>query len=61
MVFYGVGVGVGFEVKVKELLLQVKMQTQYKPGSGIRLLKVIIKRFDANRNGKPDPQQKKVI
>ena len=55
MVFYGVGL----EVKVKELLLQVKMQIQYKPGNDIRYLKVIFKRFNINGNGKPDPRQKK--
>jgi hypothetical protein len=50
MAFYGVGL----EVKVKELLLQVKMQIQNKPGRGIRYLKVIFKRYDANGKGKLD-------
>ena len=47
----------GLEVKVKELLLQVKMQTQNKSGRGIRYLKVNFKRYDANGNSKLDPQQ----
>jgi len=50
MAFYGVGC----EVKVKELLLQIKMQIQNKPGRGIRYLKHIFKRFDENGNKKLD-------
>ena len=50
MAFYGVGL----EVKVKELLLQVKMQIQNKPGIDIRYSKVIFKRYDANGKGKLD-------
>jgi len=46
--------GVGLEVKVKELLLQIKMHIQNKPGRGIRYLKVIFKRYDANGNKKLD-------
>jgi hypothetical protein len=53
MAFYGVGC----EVKVKELLLQIKMQIQNKPGRGIRYLKVIFKRHDENGNGKLDPTE----
>ena len=53
MAFYGVGM----EVKVKELLLQIKMQIQNKPGRGIRYMKVIFKRYDVNGNGKLDPQE----
>ena len=44
MAFYWVGL----EVKVKELLLQVKMQIQIKAGRDIRYTKVIFKRCDAN-------------
>lgn len=50
MAFYGVGM----EVKVKELLLQIKMQIQNKPGRGIRYLKHIFKKFDVNGNKKLD-------
>ena len=50
MAFYGVGL----EVKVKELLLQIKMSIQNKPGRGIRYLKVIFKRYDENGNKKLD-------
>lgn len=50
MAFYGVSL----DVKVKELLLQIKMQIQNKPGRGIRYLKVIFKRYDENGNGKLD-------
>ena len=53
MAFYGVGC----EVKVKELLLQIKMQIQNKPGRGIRYLTVIFKRYDANGNKKLDPAE----
>ena len=45
------------EVKVKELLLQIKMQIQNKPGRGIRYLKVIFNRYDVNGNKKLDPQE----
>jgi EF-hand domain len=50
MAFYGVGI----EVKVKELLLQIKMQIQNKPGRGIRYLKVLFRRYDTNGNSKLD-------
>ena len=55
MEFYGVGL----EVKVNELLLQVKMQIQNKPGRDIRYLKVIFKRYDANGKGKLDSKELK--
>ena len=47
MAFYGVGL----EVKVKELLLQVKMQIQNNFGRDIRYSKIIFKRYDANGKG----------
>ena len=53
MAFYGVGL----EVKVKELLLQVKMQIQNNPGRGTIYLEVIFKRYNANGNRKLDPQE----
>ena len=53
MAFYGVSL----DVKVKELLLQIKMHIQNKPGRGIRYLKVIFKRYDENGNGKLDPTE----
>ena len=53
MAFYGVGL----EVKVKELLLQLKVQIQNKPGRDIRYSKVIFKRYDANGKGKFDSKE----
>ena len=53
MAFYGVGL----EIKVKELLLQVKMQIQNKPDRDIRYSKVIFKRYDTNRKGKLDSKE----
>ena len=53
MAFYGVGL----EVKVKELLLQVKMQIQIKAGRDIRYKKVIFKRYDANGKDKLDSKE----
>lgn len=50
MAFYGVGL----EVKVRELNLQFKMQLQAKGGNGVRGLKLIFKRLDANNNGTLD-------
>ena len=46
--------GVGLEVKVMELLLQIKMHIQNKPGMGFRYLRIIFKRYDANGNNKLD-------
>ena len=53
MAFYGVGL----KVKVIELLLQVKMQIQNKPGRDIRYSKVIFKRSDAYGKGKLDSKE----
>jgi hypothetical protein len=50
MAFYGVGM----EVKVKELLLQIKMHIQNKPGRGIRYMKNLFRRYDVNGNNKLD-------
>ena len=53
MAFYGVGM----EAKIKELVLQIKMQIQNKLERGIRYLKAIFMRYDVNENGKLDPQE----
>ncbi len=53
MAFYGVSC----EVKVKELLLQIKMKIQSEPGRGIRYLKHLIRKYDENGNGKLDANE----
>jgi len=49
--------GVGCEVKVKELLLDIKMKMQNKPERGIRYMRTLFKRHDANGNGKLDAEE----
>lgn len=53
MAFYGVGL----EVKVKELLLQTKMHIQNKPNRGLKYLRYVFKRFDANGDKQLDPEE----